>query len=150
MEKILAENRKAFHDYHIMDRYEAGIELKGTEVKSCRARQLSLNDAYAMVQEDEVFLLNAHIAVYEHGNRFNHTPLRERKLLLHKREIRKLILATREKGNTVIPLKVYLKNGKVKVEIATAKGKTFGDKRESLKKKESDREMKRAVSGRGK
>ena len=92
MEKILAENRKAFHDYHIMDRYEAGIELKGTEVKSCRARQISLNDAYAMVQEDEVFLLNAHIAVYEHGNRFNHTPLRERKLLLHKREIRKLIL----------------------------------------------------------
>jgi SsrA-binding protein len=150
MEKILAENRKAFHDYHIMDRYEAGIELKGTEVKSCRARQISLNDAYAMVQENEVFLLNAHIAVYEHGNRFNHTPLRERKLLLHKREIRKLILATREKGNTVIPLKVYLKNGKVKVEIATAKGKTFGDKRESLKKKESDREMKRAVSGRGK
>ncbi len=150
MEKILAENRKAFHDYHIMDRYEAGIELKGTEVKSCRSRQISLNDAYAMVQEDEVFLLNAHIAVYEHGNRFNHTPLRERKLLLHKREIRKLILATREKGNTVIPLKVYLKNGKVKVEIATAKGKTFGDKRESLKKKESDREMKRAVSGRGK
>jgi SsrA-binding protein len=149
-EKILAENRKAFHDYHIMDRYEAGIELKGTEVKSCRARQISLNDAYAMVEKDEVFLLNANIAVYEHGNRFNHPPVRERKLLLHKREIRKLILTTREKGNTIIPLKVYLKNGKVKVEIATAKGKTFGDKRESLKKKESDREMKRAVSARGK
>ena len=150
MEKILAENRKAFHDYHIMDRYEAGIELKGTEVKSCRNRQISLNDAYAMVEEDEVFLLNANIAIYEPGNRFNHTPVRERKLLLHKREIRKLILATREKGNTIVALKVYLKNGKVKVEIATAKGKTFGDKRETLKKKESDREMKRAVSARGK
>ncbi|MFZ2657565.1 MAG: SsrA-binding protein SmpB [Victivallales bacterium] len=148
MEKILAENRKAFHDYHILDRFEAGIELKGTEVKSCRARTISLNDSYARTEDYELFLYNSHIAVYEHGNIFNHEPLRKRKLLLHKREIRKLVQATREKGNTIIPLKVYLKNGKVKVEIAVAKGKTHGDKRETLKKKQSDMEMKRAISSR--
>lgn len=150
MEKILTENRKAFHDYHILDRFEAGIELKGTEVKSCRARSISLNDAYAKAEEDEIFLFNSHIAVYEHGNIFNHEPLRKRKLLLHKREIRKLVQSTREKGNTIVPLKFYLKNGRVKVEIALAKGKTHGDKRESLKKKQSDMEMKRAVSSRRK
>ncbi len=150
MDKILTENRKAFHDYHILDRFEAGIELKGTEVKSCRARSISLNDAYAKAEGTEIFLFNSHIAVYEHGNIFNHDPLRKRKLLLHKREIRKLIQSTREKGNTIIPLKVYLKNGKVKVEIALAKGKNRGDKRETLRKKQSDLEMKRAISSRKK
>ncbi|HBC86501.1 MAG TPA: SsrA-binding protein [Lentisphaeria bacterium] len=148
MEKILTENRKAFHDYHILDRFEAGIELKGTEVKSCRARSISLNDAYAKAEENEIFLFNSHIAVYEHGNIFNHEPLRKRKLLLHKREIRKLVQATREKGNTIIPLKFYLKDGMVKVEIAIAKGKTHGDKRETLRKKQSDIDMKRAMSSR--
>ncbi len=150
MEKILTENRKAFHDYHILDRFEAGIELKGTEVKSCRARSISLNDAYAKAEDGEIFLFNSHIAVYEHGNIFNHEPLRKRRLLLHRREIRKLIQSTREKGNTVIPLKFYLKDGMVKVEIALAKGKTHGDKRETLKKKQSDLEMKRAISSRKK
>lgn len=150
MEKILTENRKAFHDYHILDRFEAGIELKGTEVKSCRARTISLNDAYAKAEDNEIFLFNSHIAVYEHGNIFNHDPVRQRRLLLHRREIRKLVQATREKGNTIIPLKFYLKNGKVKVEIAIAKGKTHGDKRETLKKKQSDMEMKREISSRRK
>ncbi len=111
---------------------------------------ISLNDAYAKAEDNEIFLFNSHIAVYEHGNIFNHDPVRQRRLLLHRREIRKLVQATREKGNTIIPLKFYLKNGKVKVEIAIAKGKTHGDKRETLKKKQSDMEMKREISSRRK
>jgi len=145
-DNILIRNKKAFHDYQILESFEAGIELRGTEVKSCRQRNISLADTYVKIQEGEAFLLNAHISPYEHGNRFNHDPRRERRLLLRKREIRKLHQQTREKGCTIVPLRFYLKKGRVKVEVALAKGKTKGDKREDLKRKDDERTMRRAIS----
>ena len=138
-------NKKAFHDFEILEKFEAGIELKGTEVKSCKAGNISLADTYARIERGELYLYNVHISPYEHGNRYNHDPRRPRKLLMHKREILKLNIQIREKGNTVVPLSLYLKNGRIKVSIAIAKGKTKGDKRDTLREKQDNLSMKRAI-----
>ena len=140
-EKDVATNRKAFHDYHILDRYEAGIALTGPEVKSLREGRANLRDSYASVREGELYLLHCHISPYSHGNRENPDPTRSRKLLLHKAEINKLVGKTVEKGLTLVPLRVYFKGGRAKVEIALVKGKKLYDKRETEKRKESDREL---------
>lgn len=144
-EKLIASNKKAFHDYFILDKFEAGIALTGTEVKSLRLGKANLADAYVLVRRGEAELLNAHISPYTHGNRENHDPLRTRKLLLHKREIDKLSQAITEKGLTVVPLRLYMKGGLVKAEIAVARGKKLYDKRETEKKKEADRETAQAI-----
>lgn len=148
--KVVAQNKKARHDYHIEETYEAGLVLTGTEIKSVRAGKVNLRDSYARIKDGEVFLLNMHISPYEQGNRFNHDPLRTRKLLLHKREINKLIGLTKEKGYTLVPLKIYLKNGLAKVDLAVAKGKKLYDKRESMKKRDAQREIERAFRERQK
>jgi SsrA-binding protein len=140
-ERVVTTNKKAFHDYHIFDRYEAGISLTGTEVKSLRDGRINLKDSYGQVNNGEVFLVNCHISPYSHGNRENPEPTRTRKLLLHRQEINKLIGKTAEKGFTLVPLRVYFKMGRAKVEIALAKGKKVYDKRETLRRKESQREM---------
>ena len=145
--KIIAENRKARHDYFIIETFEAGIVLKGTEVKSLREGKASLKDGFAQVENEEVFLHNFHISPYQYGNIYNHDPLRVRKLLLHKKEINKLIGKTVEKGLTLIPLKLYFKNGITKVEMALAKGKRLYDKMEDIKKKTAMREIERAFKG---
>ena len=150
MGKQLAQNKKAYHDYFIEETYEAGIVLQGTEIKSIRNSRLNLKDAHARIQNGEVYLYNMHISPYEQGNRFNHDPLRVRKLLLHKREINKLIGITKEQGYTLVPLKVYLKNGFAKVLIGLGKGKKQYDKREDLKKKEAKRDIERAFRDRQK
>jgi SsrA-binding protein len=142
-EKVVITNRKARHEYFILENYEAGIALRGTEVKSLRLGDGNLNDAYAMLTNGEVWLLNMHISPYEHGNINNHEPRRERKLLLTKKEIRRLIVKTGEKGLTLIPLRVYFKKGKAKIEIGLAKGKKTYDKREDIKRREHEREMER-------
>lgn len=147
MVKTLATNKKARYEYFIEETYECGIELKGTEVKSIRQGRLNLTDGYASVDNSEVFLKQVHISPYEQGNRFNKDPLRTRKLLLHKYEIRKLIGATTVKGYSLIPLSVYLKNGKVKVELALAKGKKLHDKRQDLAKKDAQRTIERELRG---
>jgi len=144
-DNTLIRNKKAFHDYEILIKFEAGIELLGTEVKSCRERNISMTDTYAKVEHGELYLYNVHISPYEHGNRFNHDPKRPRRLLMHKREILKLHQQIREKGNTIIPLRFYLKRGKIKVELGVGKGKTKGDKRDSLRKKQDSLTMKRAM-----
>lgn len=146
--KTLASNKRARHEYSIEETYECGIELKGTEVKSIRQGKLNLSDGYASVDNSEVFLKQVHISPYEQGNRFNADPLRVRKLLLHKHEIKTLIGATTIKGFSLIPLSVYLKNGKVKVEIALAKGKKLHDKRQDLAKKDANRRIERELAGR--
>lgn len=143
--KILADNRKARHDYFFLETFEAGIVLTGTEVKSVRAGKVQLRDAYAAIKNNELWLHNAHISHYEHGNRWNHEAVTVRKLLLHRREIDKLIGKTREKGQTLVPTKMYLKDGRVKVEIALAKGKQNYDKRETIKKREADAEARAAI-----
>ena len=148
--KIIAQNKKAFHDYAIEERFEAGIVLKGTEIKSIRAGRVNLKDSFARIEKGEVFLYNMHISPYEQGNRYNHDPLRTRKLLLHKSEINKLIGKTKESGYSLIPLKIYIKNGFAKVELALAKGKKKYDKREDLKKKAAQREIERAFRERQK
>ena len=145
--KILATNRKARHEYFIEEVYETGIELKGTEVKSIRQGKINLSDGFASVDNGEVFLKQVHISPYEQGNIFNVDPLRVRKLLLHRHEIRKLIGATTLKGFSLIPLSMYLKNGKVKVELALAKGKKLYDKRHDLAKKDAERRIQREMSG---
>lgn len=142
--KILIDNRKARHDYHILDTYEAGIVLKGTEVKSIRAGKANLKDSYARVEKGELFLYNMHISPYEQGNRFNHEPKRTRRLLMHKHEINCLLGRTKEKGLSLVPLKLYFKNNKVKVELALAKGKKLHDKRRALAERDAKREMERA------
>lgn len=147
MVKTLATNKKARYEYFIEETYECGIELKGTEVKSIRQGRLNLTDGYASVDNSEVFLKQVHISPYEQGNRFNQDPLRTRKLLLHKYEIRKLIGATTVKGYSLIPLSVYLKNGKVKVELALAKGKKLHDKRQDLAKKDAQRTIEIELRG---
>lgn len=147
MVKTLATNKKARYEYFIEETYECGIELKGTEVKSIRQGRLNLTDGYASVDNSEVFLKQVHVSPYEQGNRFNQDPLRTRKLLLHKYEIRKLIGATTVKGYSLIPLSVYLKNGKVKVELALAKGKKLHDKRQDLAKKDAQRTIERELRG---
>ncbi|MBC7195727.1 MAG: SsrA-binding protein SmpB [Deferribacterales bacterium] len=141
--KILAQNKKAFHDYEIIENFEAGIELKGTEVKSCKSGKVNLRDSFVKIKDGEAFLLNAHISEYEKGNISNHEPTRTRKLLLHKREINRLIGKAQEKGLTIIPLKIYLKKNLVKVEIALAKGKQAHDKRNTIKEKDLKKEISR-------
>jgi SsrA-binding protein len=142
----IVNNPKARRDYHILDTFEAGIVLRGTEVKSLRAGKGQIGDAYARVENDEVWLYNAHIEEYSHGNMLNHQPKSKRKLLLHKTEIRKLFDQVSIKGNALFPLSMYWKTGKVKVTIAVGKGKAQHDKRQDLKEKNADLEMKRAIA----
>lgn len=145
--KIVTTNRKAFHDYEIITRYEAGLSLVGTEVKSLRLGKAQLMDAYASVENGEVFLHNMHISQYDMAHRENHDPVRKRRLLLTKREIRKLWSASNEKGFTIVPLKVYFKGPYAKVEIAVARGKRSYDKRQAIAKRDAQREMERKVRG---
>ena len=142
--KTVCENRKARHDYFIHETYEAGIALQGTEVKSLRAGRANLKDSYASIQDGELFVENLHISPYDQGNIFNHDPLRRRKLLMHKAEIVKLFAKTREKGFTLVPLKIYFKHGRAKMEIALASGKHNYDKRQDLHEKAAKREIERA------
>ncbi len=144
-EKNITVNRKARHEYAILQTYEAGLVLQGTEVKSLRQGKANLVDSYANLKNGEVWLIGAHISIYEQGNINNHEPTRPRKLLLNKSEIRKLIGKVKEKGLTLIPLRLYFKNGKVKVELALAKGKKVYDKRESIAKKDLQREQERRI-----
>jgi SsrA-binding protein len=144
----VATNRKAFHDYFVEETVEAGIALQGTEVKSLRLGLANLTDSYAIIKNEEMFLLNANISPYTHGNIANHEPLRTRKLLLHKEEIRKITWKVSQKGFTLIPLKIYFVRGKAKVLIGLAKGKKTYDKRETIKAKESKREVERVVKER--
>ena len=147
--KVVATNRKAYHDYFIEEKFEAGIVLKGTEVKSLRDRRVNLQDSYADVKEGEVFLHHCHISPYSHGNMMNHDPIRTRKLLLHRKEINKLLGKTQQKGLTLIPLRIYFsERGQVKVELGLAKGKKQHDRRESIKAREAGREVERAIKGR--
>lgn len=143
--KLIANNKKAYHDYFIDDVYEAGIALQGTEVKALRLGNANLKDSYCRIRNGEVFVDNMHISPYEMGNRENHDPTRERKLLLHREEIGKLIRKVEEKGFSLVPTKLYFKNSRVKLEIGVARGKKLHDKRETLKRKEADREMARAI-----
>lgn len=143
--KILSDNRSAGHNYHLLDRYEAGLVLTGTEVKSAKSGKIQLKESYAEIIEGEAFLVNAHISEYSHGNLMNHAPVRRRKLLLHRGEIEKLRIETRERGLTIVPTKLYLKSGRIKIEIAVGKGKKFHDKRESIKAKEMQAEAKAAL-----
>ncbi len=147
-EKLVASNKKAFHDYFILEKLEAGIALLGTEVKSIREGRINLKDSYAAVKDGEPILMNCHISPYSHGNRQNHDPVRVRKLLLHRQEIRKLIGKTQEKGLTLVPLRVYLKRGRVKVELGVARGKKDYDKRETERRKEVERETRAAMKHR--
>ena len=146
--KILAKNSKAYHDYHVEEKFIAGIELRGTEVKSCRASQVTLLDSYARVDDGELWLVGVHIAPYAQGNRFNHDPKRDRRLLMHRKEIRKLQQAVEAKGMTLIPLAFGLDRSHVKVELGLCRGKAQYDKREVLKRKMHDREARQAM-GRG-
>lgn len=143
--KVVSTNRKARHDYNIEETFEAGVVLTGTEIKSVRAGQINLQDSFALIRDGEVWLVGAHISPYRHGNRENHEPRRERKLLLHRREINKLAGRVQEKGWTLIPLRVYLRDGLAKVELGLARGKRLYDKRETIAKRDYDREMRRAV-----
>jgi SsrA-binding protein len=144
----IAENRKAFHDYHLIETFEAGIVLLGTEVKSIREGRVNLRDSYARVEDGEVFLYNVNISSYSHRGYADHEPLRRRKLLLHRDEIRKLIGKTVEKGMTLVPVRLYYKNGRVKVAVSLAKGKKEYDKRETVKRREADRETRAAIKSR--
>jgi len=144
--RVVATNRKAYHDYFIEERFEAGIMLQGTEVKSLRDGKVNLQDSYASVRDGEVFLHHCHISPYSHGNIMNHDPLRVRKLLLHRKEINKLLAKTQQKGLTLIPLRIYFSaRGHAKVELGLAKGKKLYDRRESIKAREAGREVERAI-----
>jgi len=144
----IAENRKAFHDFHLLETFEAGIVLLGTEVKAIREGRVNLRDSFARVEDGEVFLYNVNISPYSHRGYADHEPLRRRKLLLHRDEIRKLIGKTVEKGMTLIPVRLYYKNGRVKVAVSLAKGKKEYDKRETIKRREADRETRAAMKAR--
>lgn len=144
----MAQNRRARHEFHIEETFEAGIELRGTEVKSLRAGEASLAESFAQIENREAWLRDLHIAPYRCGNQFNHDPKRPRRLLLHRREIEKLAGALATEGLTLIPLKIYFKRGRAKVEIGLCRGKHFEDKRETLKRREADREARRAMSHR--
>ena len=146
-EKLICQNRKAFHHYFIEETYQAGVSLLGSEVKSLREGKVSLGDSYGDIKRSEVFLVDAHISPYPQANRLNHDPLRTRKLLLHKKEIKRLIGKVEQRGYTLIPVKLYFVDGKVKVDLALAKGKKLFDKRETLKKKTMEREMERGRKG---
>jgi SsrA-binding protein len=142
--QTIARNKRARHDYHVLETWEAGIMLTGTEVKSLRDGRANLTDAYGVVNEGEIFLLNLHIAPYEQGNQFNHDPTRTRKLLLHRREIRRLIGAVEREGLTLVPLEMYFKNGVAKLTLALAKGKKLHDKRDDARRRDDEREIARA------
>ena len=144
----IAENRKAFHDFHLLESFEAGLVLLGTEVKAIREGRVSLRDSFARVEDNEVFLYNVNISPYSHRGYADHEPLRRRKLLLHRSEIRKLVGKTVEKGMTLVPTRLYFKDGRVKVSVSLAKGKKDYDKRETIKKRETDRETRAAVKSR--
>lgn len=143
---VLATNRKARHNYNILETIEAGIVLGGTEVKSIRGREMSLEEAFAVEHKGELYLHNMHIRAYSHGNRFNHEAVRIRKLLLHKREIRKLAAQISKDGLTLVPLDIHVRRGKIKIQLGLAKGKNQGDKRETLKNREADRDARRALA----
>ena len=143
--KIVSQNKKAFHDYFILDTYEAGIELKGTEIKSVRKGSVNLKDSFIRIKDNEAFIENMHIAPYEQGNRFNHEPLRTRKLLLHKQEIKKLQKEVKENGLTIVPTKLYFNTSKLKVEVCLARGKKLYDKRQDIKAKDAKRDVERAL-----
>lgn len=149
-EKVVATNRKANFEYFLLEHFEAGISLQGSEIKSIRAGQMSLQEAYVRVDEveQEAWLMNAHIAPYEQANRFNHDPLRPRRLLLHKHELRELLQAVKQKGMTIIPVRVYLKEGRAKLDLAIARGKKLYDKRHDIAKRDAEREAAREVSRR--
>ncbi|MFM8320204.1 MAG: SsrA-binding protein SmpB [Chloroflexota bacterium] len=147
--KIVATNRKANHEYFLLDRLEAGIALQGSEIKSIRAGHISLAEAFVRVDGHEAWLEDAHIAPYEQASRYNHDPRRPRKLLLHRKEIRKLWDEVRQKGVTIVPIKVYLKDGRAKLEIAVAKGKKLYDKREAIARRDAQRDVEREFSRRG-
>jgi SsrA-binding protein len=143
----IAENRKAFHDFHLLESFEAGLVLLGTEVKAIREGRVNLRDSFARVEDGEVFLYNVHISPYSHRGYADHEPLRRRKLLLHRSEIRKLIGKTVEKGMTLVPIRMYFKDGRVKIAVSIAKGKKDYDKRETIKNRETDRETRAAIKG---
>ncbi|MGO3732332.1 MAG: SsrA-binding protein SmpB [Vagococcus sp.] len=145
---LIAQNRKARHDYTVMDTIEAGIVLKGTEIKAIRQRRVNLKDGFARIRNGEIYLMNVHISPYEQGNLFNHDPLRTRKLLMHKKQINRLVGETKTTGVTLIPLKIYIKDGFAKVLIGVAKGKKQYDKREDLKRKDMNREINRSLKDR--
>jgi len=145
--KTVATNRKAYHDYHLGDSLEAGIALTGTEIKSIRDGKVSLSDAYVRPEAGELWLLNAHIARYEAGSHWSHEPIRPRKLLLHRKQIDSLTSRVSEKGFTLVPLRLYIKDSLAKVEVALAKGKKLYDKRESIARHEAEREIERAIKG---
>ena len=144
----IAENRKAFHDYHLLETFEAGMVLLGTEVKAIREGRVNLRDSFARVEDGEVYLYNVNISPYSHRGYADHEPLRRRKLLLHRHEILKLIGQTVEKGMTLVPVRMYFKNGRVKVAVSLAKGKKEYDKRETIKRRETDRETRAAIKDR--
>ena len=146
--KKIASNRKAFRDFHIIEKHEAGIELQGTEVKAVRASDVNMKGSHARVQRGEMVLFDLHIKPYEYGNRFNHEPARPRRLLLHKREIRKLQAQTEQKGFSLIPLSIYMKRGRVKIELGLCRGKQQRDKRETLKRKTAERDAEREMARR--
>ncbi len=146
--KIISKNRKAKFNYFLLESYEAGISLVGSEIKSIRLGHISLDEAYIRIDGKEAFLVNAHIAPYDEANRFNHNPIRERKLLLHKQEIQSMWNDVRQKGVTIVPVQVYLKDGRAKIEIAVAKGKRLFDKRDEIAKRDQDREAQRERRGR--
>ena len=147
-EKLIADNRRARHDYHLLDRYEAGLQLTGTEVKSLRDGRVTLGQAYADLRDGEVWLIGAHIDEYAQGNVANHEPDRDRKLLLHRREIVKFAGKASERGFTLVPLRLYFRRGRAKVELAIARGKQLHDKRETLKKADAQRDIRRAIANR--
>ena len=147
-EKVISSNRAAYHEFHILETFEAGIELQGTEVKSARDGRVNLKDAYAMIRDGEAWLYNAHISPYSHGSRENHEPTRTRKLLLHRREIERLRSRVEEKGLTIVPTRMYLKNRLIKCELAVAKGKKLYDKRETEQKKTEERSARAALKNR--
>ena len=147
-EKLIVDNRRARHDYHLLDRFEAGLVLAGTEVKALRDRKATLQQAYAEVRDGEVWLVGLHIPEYGHGNRANHDPDRPRKLLLHRREIDRLYGQVREKGVTLVPTRLYFKDGRVKAEIAVARGKEVRDKRRAIAERDAKRQMERELSRR--
>ncbi len=149
-QKILADNRKARHDYFLEESFEAGVQLTGTEVKSLRLGRAQIKDSFVRIENGEAIVYNMHISAYEQGNRFNHDPLRPRKLLLHKKELDRLYGKTREKGYTIVPVKIYLKGGWIKIEIALAKGKKSFDKRETIAKRDADRKIAQALRERNK
>lgn len=144
--RILSDNRQAGYNYHLLEKYEAGIVLAGTEVKAAKSGKVQLKESYADIQGNEAWLLNAHISQYSHGNRENHEPVRKRKLLLHRQEIEKLQAKVKEKGLSLVPIKLYLKNGRIKLEIAVARGKKLHDKRQAERDREANEEARKELN----